>query len=307
MYGNEQSGIPAKPGRIEVANHRVFDYHTGMKIKTEFIKEINEPEKKNGKSFWFVFRGDNLLVEGTDQDRFSIPVLENFDHLNITPLRTQYLGRYGDLSCYATEVAKEAKPPLNMSFHHLWGLYSLMALDLFQIAGYAFHLLKWEQTSQYCGRCGTKTKNLERERAKICENCNLISYPRISPAVITAVIKDNKILLARAKRFKRDMYSVLAGFVEPGETLEECVRREIKEEVNIEVENISYFGSQPWPFPDSLMIGFTADYKSGEISIDEEEIMTAGWFSPDNLPTIPGKLSIARQLIDWFCENVSPP
>ena len=119
-------------------------------------------------------------------------------------------------------------------------------------------------------------------------------------------IKENKILLARAGRFKnRKMYSVLAGFVDPGETLEECVKREIKEEVNIEEKNIRYFGSQTWPFPDSLMIGFIADYKSGELSIDGDEIIDAGWFSPDNLPGIPGKLSIARELIDWFSETFS--
>ena len=119
-------------------------------------------------------------------------------------------------------------------------------------------------------------------------------------------IKENKILLARAGRFKkRKMYSVLAGFVDPGETLEECVKREMKEEVNIEVKNIRYFGSQPWPFPDSLMIGFIADYKSGELSIDGDEIIDAGWYSPDNLPLIPGKLSIARELIDWFSESFS--
>jgi NAD+ diphosphatase len=275
-----------------------------MKMKTEFIKEISEPQAKNGKSLWFAFRDDHLLVESKDKDRLSIPVLENLEELKINPLRTHYLGRYGGYCCYAAEVAKGIKSPSSMFFHHLWGLYDFMAFDLFRIAGYAFHLMKWEQTSQYCGRCGTKTNNLETERAKICENCNLISYPRISPAVITAVIKDNKILLARAKRFKRDMYSILAGFVEPGETLEECVKREIKEEVNIEVENIRYFGSQPWPFPDSLMIGFTADYKSGEIASDGEEILHADWFSPDNLPNIPGKLSIARELIDWFCESV---
>ena len=119
------------------------------------------------------------------------------------------------------------------------------------------------------------------------------------------MIKENKILLAKAARWKREMYSVLAGFVEAGETLEECIRREIKEEANIEVENIKYFGSQPWPFPDSLMVGFTADYKSGELAIDKDELVDAGWFTPDNLPTVPGKFSIARELIDWFVEKYS--
>jgi NAD+ diphosphatase len=244
-------------------------------------------------------------VYSRDKNKYSIPVVRNIKELKINPIRTQYLGRYDNICCYSGEISKKIKPPPNMLFLHLWGLYGFIDFHLFQIAGYAFQIMKWDQTFQYCGRCGTKTKKCENERARICEKCNLISFPRISPAVIVAVIKENKILLAKANRFKRDMYSVLAGFVEPGETLEECVRREIKEEVNIEVENIRYFGSQPWPFPDSLMIGFTADYKSGELSTDGDEISYADWFTPNNLPNIPGKISIARELIDWFTGKFS--
>ena len=277
-----------------------------MNTNTKFIKEIIEPENKTNQSFWFIFREDRLLVHSIDNDKYSIPLIKNLQELGITPTRTQYLGRYGNTCCYSAEIPKEITPPANMVFLHLWGLYDCIDFDLFQIAGYAFHIMKWDQSSQYCGKCGTQTKSSENERAKICENCNLTSYPRISPAVIAAVIKENKILLAKASRFrKRNMYSVLAGFVDPGETLEECVKREIKEEVNIEVENIRYFGSQPWPFPDSLMIGFIADYKSGELAIDGDEIIDANWFTPGNLPNIPGKLSIARELIDWFIEKFS--
>jgi NAD+ diphosphatase len=138
--------------------------------------------------------------------------------------------------------------------------------------------------------------------AKECPCCELLIFPRISPAVIVLVERENRVLLARVKRFTSELYSVLAGFVEPGETLEEAVQREIEEEVGIRVKNIRYFGSQPWPFPDSLMIGFTAEYDSGEIEIDETEIVDAGWFDPEKLPTIPGKISIARELIDWFVE-----
>jgi NAD+ diphosphatase len=277
-----------------------------MDTNTKFVKEIIEPKTLSNRSFWFIFREDRLLVHAMDNEKYSIPLIKNLPGLEITPTRTQYLGRYGNTCCYSAEIPKETKPPLNMFFLHPWGLYDAIDFDLFQIAGYAFHIMKWDQTSQYCSKCGTKTKSSEKERAKICENCNLISYPRISPAVIAAVIKENKILLAKASRFKnRNMYSVLAGFVEPGETLEECVKREIKEEVDIEVENIRYFSSQPWPFPDSLMIGFTADYKSGELTIDGKEIIDADWFTPGNLPNIPGKLSIARELIDWFIEKYS--
>jgi NAD+ diphosphatase len=120
---------------------------------------------------------------------------------------------------------------------------------------------------------------------------------------MVAVIKDDKILLARSNRFATGWYSVIAGFVEPGEALEDCVKRELKEEVGIEVTNIQYFGSQPWPFPDSLMIAFTARWSKGIITIDNEEIIDANWYSANNLPNLPGKVSIARQLIDWFVEH----
>lgn len=293
---------------MEVENNRVFYYHRFMNTNIKFIKETIEPKTISNQSFWFIFRQDRLLVHAIDNEKYSIPVITNLQELEINPVRTQYLGRFGNTCCYSAEIPGEKPPPVNMSFLHLWGLYNYIDFDFFQIAGYAFHIMKWDQTSQYCGRCGMQTKNSENERAKICENCNLIKYPRISPAVIVAIIKENKILLAKASRFrKRNMYSVLAGFVDPGETLEECVKREIKEEVNIEVENIKYFGSQPWPFPDSLMIGFTADYKGGELKIDGEEIIDANWYTPENLPNIPGKLSIARELIDWFIEKFSQP
>ena len=137
-------------------------------------------------------------------------------------------------------------------------------------------------------------------RAKECEECGRFDFPRISPAIIVLIEKGDALLLARSTRFPGSFFSVLAGFVEPGESLEEAVHREVKEETGILVKDIEYFGSQPWPFPDSLMIGFTAQYASGEIRIDGEEIAEAGWYKSHSLPQIPGKLSIARQLIDWF-------
>ena len=182
-------------------------------------------------------------------------------------------------------------------------LFGLIEEDLIWIAGLANQLVDWSRTHQYCGVCGHLTEDKTDERAKICPQCSGVNYPRLSPAVIVAVLKDNQILLARNKRFKLPFYSVLAGFVEPGETLEECVQREISEEVGIMVKNIRYFGSQPWPFPNSLMIAFVADYADGDITIDGSEIIEAAWFSTDQLSKIPPKISIARQLIDWFIKN----
>jgi NAD+ diphosphatase len=164
--------------------------------------------------------------------------------------------------------------------------------------------MEWDRTHQFCGRCGAPMERVPNERAKKCTVCGLTNYPRLSPAIIIAVTRmiegEKRILLARNHRFPAGRYSVLAGFVEPGESLEECAAREVMEEVGIEIGNIRYFGSQPWPFPNSLMLGFTADYQVGDFHLEDAEIAEAGWFSANNLPNLPQKPSIARQLIDAF-------
>ena len=166
----------------------------------------------------------------------------------------------------------------------------------------AVQIVAWDETHRFCGACGGTTIKKTDEHAMVCTKCGHVSYPRLSPAVIVAVTKGDRLLLARNKNFVTGMYSVLAGFVEAGETLEECVRREIREEVGIEVKNIKYFGSQSWPFPNSYMLAFTAEHESGEIQIDENEIADARWFSVEEIPKIPGSLSISRKLINWFIE-----
>ena len=174
---------------------------------------------------------------------------------------------------------------------------------MFWVAGRAIQIVNWNNDHKYCGRCGTLTKVLEGERAKKCSKCGLINYPRISPAIIVAVVKEGKLLLAHNNQSPKELYSVVAGFVEPGETFEECVLREVREETGVAVKNIKYFGNQPWPFPNSLMIGFTAEYDGGEIQVDGKEIGHADWYSPSEMPLTPDSISIAKKLIDWFIKN----
>ena len=239
-----------------------------------------------------------------DDAAFSVPLLEHGPRgMGIEPLRTQYLGRLADRDCYAAEVPEGSEPPGGMVFQGLRALYGTLAEPWYRAAFLGIHLVEWDRTTLFCGQCGAENQHKPDTRAKECPRCGLLTFPRISPAVIVAVVRGDKLLLARANRFATGFYSVLAGFVEPGETMEETVKREIKEEVGIDVGNIKYFGSQPWPFPDSLMIGFTAEYENGEILIDAEEIVDAGWYGADELPQIPDKLSISRRLIDWFVER----
>jgi NAD+ diphosphatase len=212
-----------------------------------------------------------------------------------------YLGRLADLDFYTLELDPDLNLPTETRLEGLRALYGRLPEDYFSIAGRAVQILLWDSTHRFCGRCGQPTVNAPAERAKLCPQCGLLSFPRVSPAVIMLVRRGDDLLLARNRAFAEGFFSVLAGFVEPGESLEEAVAREVHEEVNLEIDNIRYFASQPWPFPHSLMIGFTANYVGGEIQPQADEIVEAAWFSRQGkLPNLPGKLSIARKLIDSF-------
>ncbi len=257
------------------------------------------PDQKDAPAFWFAFRGQKLLVS-MERSVPEIPLSETLEKLGFSSISEYYLGTSGDTHCYAVQLPKETELPANMNFLGLRGLFGYLKNDFYAIAVRALGIINWDRTHLFCGQCGSLAEKHNRILARQCPSCGLTLFPRISPAVIVLVERDGKALLARSGTFPEELYSVLAGFVEPGETLEETVKREVKEETGIDVKNIRYFGSQPWPFPDSLMIGFTARYAGGEINIDGDEILDAAWFSADKLPAIPGKISIARALIDWF-------
>jgi len=266
------------------------------------ILSAKSPRRGQAGAFWFVVSGRRLLV-ATDTDAAAIPFGEGLDRWGLVGMRQQYLGALRGFSCHGVEVSDKAPAPQGMAFVGLRSLYGLLEEDSFKVALTAMHLVEWDRTSQFCGCCGAKTELRREERAKECTACGAIFFPRISPAVIVLIERGDRVLLARASRFPDSLYSVVAGFVEPGESLEETVSREIEEETGILVEDVRYFGSQAWPFPDSLMVAFTARYASGEIRIDGKEIVDARWFGVDDLPQIPEKVSIARRLIDWFIEK----
>ncbi len=267
-----------------------------------FVSSIDPPREKSQPAWWFVFKVHALIVS-EDGKALSVPFIQGVSALGLKPIREWYLGTLNGHHCYCAEVPENSPLPEGMVSYGLRYLYGRIEEPFHKIAMKASHIIEWDRTDRYCSRCRMEMNRAKAIRAKECPNCSFLSFPRISPAIIILIERDNRVLLARVKRFTTELYSVLAGFVEPGESLEEAAKREVEEEVGIRIKNIRYFGSQPWPFPDSLMIGFTAEYESGEITIDEAEVSDAGWFDPDNLPTIPGKISIARQLIDWFAEE----
>jgi NAD+ diphosphatase len=175
---------------------------------------------------------------------------------------------------------------------------------MFYAGGRAQQVIDWHVSHRFCGRCGTPNEDHGSDRAKVCPECGLVSYPRLSPSIIVLVTRGDEMLLARNANWPTNMYSTLAGFVEPGESIEQTVHREVAEEVGIRVRHLRYLGSQSWPFPNSLMLGFHAEYESGEIVCQEGEIADARWFRHDDLPNVPPGTAISRWLIDDFISQI---
>ena len=267
-----------------------------------FVSLVVPKERLIGPAWWFAVQDDKILIQ-QDSGPAMVPVLEDFSELALPVLTRHYLGVLGGRHCFTVEIPKGVQPPNGMRFEALRPILSQMNERLCSLAVRAQQIIDWDRTHQFCGRCGSKTRTHLTERAKECSQCGTLHFPRVEPAVIVLVQRDGELLLARARRFETPMYSTIAGFVEPGETLEEAVEREVKEETGLAIREIQYFGSQPWPFPHSLMIGFTANYANGEITLNDGENVDAGWFSVDNLPQLPSKVSIARRLIDSFIEK----
>jgi NAD+ diphosphatase len=274
-----------------------------------FISQVSPVHAGDAPAYWFIFQEDRLLMWPGGSEKADIPRAWRPAALGITTLRELYLGCIQDeggmsRDCYGAEVAADAPLPEGVVAEGLRQAYPRLDETLFAVAGRAVQIVAWDRTHRFCGQCGAATERLDGERGRRCPACGLVSYPRISPAIIIAVVRgegpEREVLLARNHRFPPGRYSVVAGYVEPGESLEECAHREVAEETGIRIRDLRYFGSQPWPFPNSLMIGFTAAYDGGEITLEESELADARWFAAGALPDLPPKMTIARKLIDWF-------
>ena len=251
-----------------------------------------------------VGKGTVLVTPGGEGLR--LPEAVHPRDLGINVDHEHFLGLLDGIPVWAAGIDTPGDTPEPFSLETLFTLFPHFPEQTWRLAGRAVQIAEWHRTHRFCGRCGEATEDAPGERARKCPSCGLLSFPRISPAVITLIERGNEALLARGRTFGPNvMYSTLAGFVEPGETLEECVAREVREEVGVELSDIRYMRSQPWPFPNSLMLGFNAKYVGGDIVCDPTEIVDAQWFTADNLPNIPGKLSIARWLIDEWRERQS--
>ena len=254
------------------------------------------------KKYYFVFCKGDIMLERLENGTYTIPYLEQApteikpwtNVMNISPLGDR------DVRTYRIDT-----PVTNDSRNEMCGLrpsYYKLPFELYLKAGKCQEILYWDQNTRYCGVCGAPMK-MHTDISKRCTECGKEVWPQLATAIIVLVHRGDEVLLVHAKNFRSNFFGLVAGFVETGETLEEAVHREVMEETGLTIDNIRYFGSQPWPYPCGLMVGFEADYVSGEIKLQQEELAAGAWFTKDNLPTIPEKLSIARKLIDYWLEK----
>lgn len=249
-------------------------------------------------AYWFVFYKDQLLLQKKG-NTYTIPC-----NINSPVPVTHYLevSSLKGTPCYVSSIEE---PLIETDEYVQVGLrasYDYLEKKMYQHAGKAYEILYWDKNSRFCPVCGTQTI-LTTPITKQCPNCKKEIYPTISTAILVLIRKEDSILLVHARNFKGTFYSLVAGFLEVGETLEECVAREVKEETGLNIRNISYFGNQAWPYPSGLMVGFIADYAGGEITLQDEELSSGAFYTRDNLPELPRKLSLARKMIDWWLEE----
>ena len=252
---------------------------------------------------WFIFCKGDLMLEHRPDGTYGIPLSEEAP-VEVKPWTTIHtITPFADGTAVRTFAVDS--PIVGHPRYEMCGLrasYAKLSSDLYQKAGKCQEILYWDQNTKYCGVCGAPMK-LHTEISKRCTECGKEVWPQLATAIIVLIHRGEEVLLVHARNFRGDFYGLVAGFVETGESLEEAVVREVREETSLEISNLRYFGSQPWPYPCGLMVGFHADYASGDIHLQRSELSAGGWFRKDNLPHIPEKLSIARRLIDSWLEK----
>ena len=254
-------------------------------------------------AYWVVFSQDRIVsVSGLPEMLLSnwrsLPFAHHYEEDIL------HIGEHQGIPCFAVDMEREQIDGVSddndpMKTFSLRSFFLAGNIDVFNLVARAWQLSLFRRTHRFCGQCGKPMQQVDWELATLCQSCGHRCYPRISPCVIVAIHRDGKILLAQGKaQQERKFFSTLAGFVESGESLEDAVHREVFEEVKIKIKDLEYFGSQPWPFPHSLMMGYLAEYDSGDIEVDGKEILQADWFDLDDLPFVPPNVSIAGQLIE---------
>ena len=267
-----------------------------------FTPENINTSSKTGISL--ILRNQEFLTSKTSE--FLLFEEDDLKWSEMEMVSKQFIGYLNDKPCYLLELTLDSKLDKDLILTPLRNLLGRIPDSLFTVCSRSLQLSEWRKNNQFCGVCGTQMIMHETERAMFCGCNNLLVYPKISPCVIVLVTKGEELLLAHNKNFPGTFYSTLAGFIEAGESAESAIHREIFEEVKVKVQNIKYFGSQSWPFPSQLMLGYHAEYLEGEITPDGEEIDLADWFHYKDLPNVPtGNISISGQLIESYLDKLN--
>ncbi len=255
-------------------------------------------------AIWLIFTGEQVVLANTVGQKLKCS-WKDLGFAHAYQEQVIQVGEYQDLPCFLVDMGNESIEQPHLSLGGLRALLNESCDLFFSIVSRAWQVALFMRTHRFCGKCGSNMQQIDWEMAVQCSRCQHRCYPRISPCVIVAIRHGRKILLAQGKpQQARNMYSILAGFVESGETLEQAVHREVFEEVGVKIKNLRYVASQPWPFPHALMMGYMAEYDSGDIQVDGHEILKAGWFDVDELPTTPSNVSIAGKLIRQLCKDI---
>lgn len=274
-----------------------MDWST-LNLQTDFVPGVRPAENAAERYHIVVSDGEILTIDS--ESRWRPLTGDELRWLEIDIIEQHYLGDAGGVPVYAAEADPDADEPEGYTFETLWSFLGTVDEPTFNLIGKAKQIVEWHRDHHFCGECGGETTTSDADRSRKCPTCNNLFYPRISPSIIVLITRGEELLLARNARARGRFYSTLAGFVEPGESLEEAVHREVKEEVGVDITGVTYFASQSWPFPNSLMLGFHAEYAGGDFVLQEEEIAEAGWFHYRDLPPHPGPVSIAGRLIQDY-------
>jgi NAD+ diphosphatase len=280
-----------------------------MMLPAEFVSSWAAPAGVGQAGLWYVFHGNRLLVSASPDGTARLPACASLPlpSAGIAQDQVRFVGTLGGVPIWTAPADGVAVLP-GHGFESLRALFNRLPDDLLAIGGRALQLLEFDRRHRHCGSCGERTAIHEAGRSRKCTACGETYYPRVSPAMMVLIERDGprrQLLLARSPRFPPGMYSALAGFVEPSESIEQCIHRETLEEVGVRVCNLRYYASEGWPFPDSLMIAYVADFAGGEIAPQQGEIEDARWFAVDDLPRLPPRLSIARRLIEHVVADAS--
>nr|WP_321451589.1 NAD(+) diphosphatase [uncultured Carboxylicivirga sp.] len=260
-------------------------------FRNEFLPNLKIQEE----DYVFCFHKNSVLLK-KHGSQYAIPQKKDIDDV----VSSLFFFTLNNKPCFWV-LDEVALPSDEFRYHDVTSFQSLEQKELDWSTMVAMQLKNWYERNRFCGKCGSQTKAQEEERALFCPSCQNMIYPQIAPAIIVAIFCNDKLLLAHNANFREGFYSLVAGYVDIGESIEDAVRREVREEVGLKIKNIRYYNSQPWPYSGSMMIGFIAEAEEGQtIQVDNKEIEHADWYTRDNLPNHPVERSIAGEIIEKF-------